>query len=143
MAFERRFSVLVEGAGRPEGPVLVLAPLHADAANVWTAPIISAGHETLPLFLQMYEHPSYRANATIVFGTQPENTDLFPQQAELAQQWNSVYAYPKLQYSGFHDALKNIAQQFGNDIPTVSGDGGPYWETALPQTRITRPWSAE
>ena len=94
-------------------------------------PVLSAGHETLPLFLQQYEHSSYRANAVILFGTQQENTDLFPQQAELAQQWNSKYAYPKLQYSGFHDALKNIAQQFGKDIPTVSGDGGPYWEDGI------------
>jgi hypothetical protein len=94
-------------------------------------PLVAAGHETLPLFLQMYEHPSYRANAAIIYGTQSENTDLFPQQAELAQQWNSEYAYPKLLYSGFHDALKNIAQQFGNDIPTVSGDGGPYWEDGI------------
>ncbi len=94
-------------------------------------PQLSAVHDTLPLFLQQYEHSGYRANAAILFGTQPENTDLFPQQAELAQQWNSVYAYPKLQYSGFHDALKNIAQQFGKDIPTVSGDGGPYWEDGI------------
>ncbi|MHB1936222.1 MAG: glycoside hydrolase family 38 N-terminal domain-containing protein [Acidobacteriaceae bacterium] len=94
-------------------------------------PLLSTGHDTLPLFLQMYEHPSYRANAAILFGTQVENTDLFPQQAELAQQWNSVYAYPHIQYSGFHHALKNIAQQFGNNIPTFSGDGGPYWEDGI------------
>ena len=94
-------------------------------------PDLSAGHDALPLFLQMYQHPSYRANATILFGTQVENTDLFPQQAELAQKWNSVYAYPRIEYSGFHDALKNIAQQFGNDIPTISGDGGPYWEDGI------------
>ena len=94
-------------------------------------PLVSAGHDTLPLFLQMYGYPNYRANAAIIFGTQVENTDLFPQQAELAQQWNSVYAYPKLQYSGFHEALKNIAQQFGDDMPTVSGDGGPYWEDGI------------
>ncbi len=94
-------------------------------------PLLSAVHDTLPLFLQMYEHPSYHANATILFGTQPENTDLFPQQAELAQKWNSVYAYPHLQYSGFHEALKNIAQQFGDNIPTIRGDGGPYWEDGI------------
>jgi len=94
-------------------------------------PLVSAGHDTLPLFLQMYEHPTYRANAAIIFGTQVENTDLFPQQAELAQQWNSVYAYPHLQYSGFHEALENIAQQFGNNIPTIRGDGGPYWEDGI------------
>ena len=47
-------------------------------------PEVEAGHETIPLFLQMYEHPTYHANSTIIFGTQVENTDLFPQQAELA-----------------------------------------------------------
>jgi hypothetical protein len=94
-------------------------------------PSLSTGHDTLPLFLQMYQHPSYHADATILFGTQVENTDLFPQQAELAQQWDSVYAYPHIQYSGFHAALQNIAQQFGNNIPTVSGDGGPYWEDGI------------
>jgi alpha-mannosidase len=94
-------------------------------------PLLSAGHDTLPLFLQLYEHPNYRANATIIFGTEVENTDLFPQQAELAQQWNAAYAYPKIQYSGFYKALKNIAGQFGNDIPTIRGDGGPYWEDGV------------
>jgi len=92
---------------------------------------LSAGQGMLPLFLQMYERPSYRANAVILFGSQLENTDLFPQQAGLAQQWNSVYAYPRLQYSGIHKALKTIALQFGNNIPTVRGDGGPYWEIGI------------
>ena len=52
-------------------------------------PSLSTGHDTLPLFLQMYQHPSYHADATILFGTQVENTDLFPQQATLAQQWDT------------------------------------------------------
>jgi alpha-mannosidase len=94
-------------------------------------PLLSAGRDTLPLFLQLYEHPNYRASATIIFGSEVENTDLFPQQAELAQQWKDVYAYPKIQYSGFYSALKNIAVQFGNDIPTIRGDGGPYWEDGV------------
>ena len=91
-------------------------------------PVVSAGHDTLPLFLQMYENAGYRANATILYGTQVENTDLFPQQAELAQKWNRVYTFPHLQYSGFHEALQEIAKQFGDNIPTIRGDGGPYWE---------------
>lgn len=91
-------------------------------------PVLSAGRDTLPLFLQMYEHPSYRANAVILYGTQVENTDLFPQQAELAQKWNGLYAYPHVQYAGFHEALETVEKQFGDSIPTVRGDGGPYWE---------------
>jgi alpha-mannosidase len=94
-------------------------------------PEVVAGSQTVPLFLQMYEKPSYRANAAILFGSQVENTDLFPQQAELADQWNGLYAYPKMQYSGFYDALKNIADQLGDGIPTVRGDGGPYWEDGM------------
>jgi hypothetical protein len=79
----------------------------------------------------MYQRPDYRANAAIIFGTQVENTDLFPQQAELADQWNARYAYPHVQYSGFHDALEEIAKQFGDNIPTIRGDGGPYWEDGI------------
>jgi hypothetical protein len=94
-------------------------------------PVMQTGEEVLPLFLQMYQRPSYRANAAIIFGTQVENTDLFPQQAELADQWNAIYAYPHIEYSGFHDALEEIAHQFGDGIPTVRGDGGPYWEDGM------------
>jgi hypothetical protein len=91
-------------------------------------PVLSAGRDTLPLFLQMYEHPNYHADAVLLYGTQVENTDLFPQQAELAGKWNSTYAYPRLQYAGFHEALETVQKQFGDNIPTVRGDGGPYWE---------------
>lgn len=94
-------------------------------------PQIDTGEEMLPLFLQMYEHPSYRADQVILYGTQVENTDLFPQQAALAATWNAHYAYPRIQYSGFHQALTSIATQFGPDIPTVRGDGGPYWEDGM------------
>lgn len=94
-------------------------------------PLTETGEEMLPLFLQMYEHPDYRASAAIIFGTQVENTDLFPQQAELADQWNDLYAWPHIQYSGFHDAMAAIAQQFGDSLPTIRGDGGPYWEDGI------------
>ena len=94
-------------------------------------PLTQTGEEVLPLFLQMYQQPNYRASAAILFGTQVENTDLFPQQGELADEWNKEYAYPRIQVSGFHDALAEIAHQFGDAIPTVRGDGGPYWEDGI------------
>ena len=94
-------------------------------------PLTQTGEEVLPLFLEMYQRPGYLASAAILFGTQVENTDLFPQQAALAEEWNALYAYPHIEYSGFHDALLNIAEQFGNAIPTVRGDGGPYWEDGI------------
>lgn len=94
-------------------------------------PQLAAGENTLPLFLQQYERPGYHADAAILYGSQVENTDLFPAQSTLAQKWNTVYAWPHIEYSGFHHALESIAAQFGSDIPTVRGDGGPYWEDGI------------
>lgn len=94
-------------------------------------PILEAGDETIPLFLQQYERPDYRASAAIIFGTQSENYDLFPEQAELSDRWNTKWAYPRIEYSGFHDAMETIRKQFGGDIPTYSRDGGPYWELGI------------
>jgi hypothetical protein len=91
-------------------------------------PLVPAGRDTLPLFLQMYDRPNYNGNSTILYGTQTENSDLFPRQAELAQRWNSIYVYPHLQYAGFHEALQAMEKQSGDSIPTIHGDGGPYWE---------------
>ncbi|MGC9198371.1 MAG: polysaccharide lyase family protein [Acidobacteriaceae bacterium] len=93
--------------------------------------VADAGRDTLPLFLQMYEHPGYVGDETLMYGTQVENSDLFLQQAHLVEQWNKVYAYPHLEYSGFHHALQSIQQQFGSKIPTLQGDGGPYWEDGI------------
>ncbi len=94
-------------------------------------PVIDVGRDIVPLFLQMYEHPGYHADAAILYGSQVENTDLFPQQAVFADQWNAQYAFPHIQYSGFHDALEAIRKQFGDTIPTIRGDGGPYWEDGI------------
>jgi len=91
-------------------------------------PFLEAGRDSLPIFLQAYSHPEYKSDAVIIYGTQVENTDLFPQQAEMAAEWNKRYAYPKMQFSGFAEPINRIAQQFGDSIPVVRGDGGPYWE---------------
>ena len=97
-------------------------------------PAIAAGHDSLPIFLQAYSHPKYKSDAVLLYGTQVENTDLFPQQAELAAEWNKVFAYPHIQYSGFTEALRYIAEQFGSSLPVIRGDGGPYWEDGIAST---------
>jgi hypothetical protein len=143
---------LAAGSDNYRGPVLLQGRLNESSPMWWVGPdgkkillwysrhyhqmrtlfglppVVAAGHDTLPLFLQMYGTPKYHADATLIYGTQVENTDLFPQQSELVGKWNNLYAYPRLQYSGFHEAIQNIEKQFGDNIPTIRGDGGPYWE---------------
>jgi hypothetical protein len=104
---------------------------HQMASMFGLPPRVAVGHDALTRFLQAYERPEYKADAVILFGTQVENTDLFPQQAKLAEEWNGIYEYPKLQYAGFSDAMAHIAAQMGTSIPVVRGDGGPYWEDGM------------
>jgi hypothetical protein len=91
-------------------------------------PKVEAGHDSLPRFLQMYTRPDYVSDAAMIFGSQVENTDLYREQATLASDWNKVYAYPKLQFSGVAEAMDHIARQMGDRTPVFRGDGGPYWD---------------
>ena len=95
---------------------------------------IAAGRDSLPLYLMNYSRPDYKSDAAIIYGTQVENTDLVPQQAVFVGEWNKTYAYPRLKYSGFAEAIGYIAGQFGDSIPVVRGDGGPYWEDGIATT---------
>ena len=104
---------------------------HQMAGMFGLPPQIANGHDSLPRFLQEFDRPAYKSDAVLMFGTQVENTDLFPEQARLADEWNRVYAYPKLQYAGFPEAMARIAAQMGDSIPVVRGDGGPYWEDGM------------
>jgi alpha-mannosidase len=93
-----------------------------------TPPRIAAVRDSLPVFLQAYSGPNYKANAAIMFGTQLENTVLSREQAYLRGDWQKQYAWPRLEYSNFAEAMGEIERQFGSDIPVYRGDLGPYWE---------------
>ena len=142
-ANNHRAPVLIQGHLNEQSPFWWKAP-DGQRVLVWYSrsylqmtelfglpPVLAAGNDTIPLFLQQYEHPNYRASAAIIYGTQVENEDLFPEQAELSDKWNAQWAYPRMEYSGFHDALETIRRQFGDNIPSFSGDGGPYWELGI------------
>jgi len=149
---------LAAGSDNYRAPILLLGRLHEKSPFWWEGPDggrilmwysrhyhqvltlfgippqIAGGHDSLPRFLQIYSRPEYKSDAALIYGTQVENTDLFPQQATLAEEWNKIYAYPRLRYSGFAEAMGYIARQFGDALPVVRGDGGPYWEDGIIST---------
>ena len=104
---------------------------HQMASMFGLPPHAAVGHDAMARFLQAYDRPDYKSDAVILFGSQVENTDLFPEQARLVDEWNRDYAYPKLQYAGLSDAMAYITRQMGDAIPVVRGDGGPYWEDGM------------
>ncbi|HKD02048.1 MAG TPA: polysaccharide lyase family protein [Terriglobales bacterium] len=93
-----------------------------------TPPRVAAIRDSLPVFLQAYSHPGYKASAAIIFGSQLENTPLSPEQATIVAEWNGQYAWPRLEFSTFKDAMASIEKQFDGSIATYRGDFGPYWE---------------
>lgn len=91
-------------------------------------PKLEAGADSLPIFLQAYTRPDYKSDGAMIFGSQVENTDLHREQAAFADEWNKVYAFPKLKFSGVAEAMNYIERQLGDSIPVIRGDGGPYWD---------------
>ncbi|MDR2674483.1 MAG: glycosyl hydrolase-related protein [Opitutaceae bacterium] len=94
-------------------------------------PIVDAGRDMLPVFLQAWSRPEYTSDATILWGTQGENRELFPQQGTLAERWAEEFAFPKIAYSGVAGAIDSIAKQLGDRVPVVRGCFGGYWEDGL------------
>jgi alpha-mannosidase len=91
----------------------------------------AACRQSLPTFLQAYDRASYKPDAALIYGTQVENTALVPGDSEFVKKWNATYAFPKMIMSTFPDYFHYIDKHFGNELPTVTGDGGPYWEDGV------------
>jgi alpha-mannosidase len=94
-------------------------------------PSLDAVRESLPIYLQAFSHPDYRMNAVLIYGTQVENTDLYPSTATFATEWNKRFAYPKLIYATFPDFFRYVEEHHENELPTYKLDGGPYWEDGI------------
>ena len=101
-----------------------------------TPPTLPAVEDAAPVFLQAYTRPDYRASSVIIFGSQLENTPLDQAQVELPKQWAGEYAWPRLVFTTFKDAMASLEQQFHGDLPVYRGDFGPYWEDGFASDAI-------
>jgi hypothetical protein len=94
-------------------------------------PELEAVRESLPVYLQAYSKPTYKPDVALIYGTQVENTDLFPSTATFADDWNKTYVFPKLNYTTFPDFFHYIDEHYAKNLPTFKGDGGGYWEDGI------------
>lgn len=143
------------GSNQERGPIVMLSHLSTQSPYWWEGPDggkvlmwyangyghvggifgmppgVTAGRKALPGFLETYTSPDYKADTVMLYGAQWENSDLFPQQASFVEDWNKEFAYPHLAYSDFGSAMQEIADELGDSIPVIKGDGGPYWEDGI------------
>jgi alpha-mannosidase len=94
-------------------------------------PQVSNCQQGLPGFLQQFSAPDYKPDAVLMFGSQLENTDARLSEPEFLNKWNATYAYPKFLLSTFPDYFRYIEKNYGSELATVNGDGGPYWEDGV------------
>ncbi|MFZ0594081.1 MAG: polysaccharide lyase family protein [Bryobacteraceae bacterium] len=94
-------------------------------------PQLEAVRESLPIYLQAYSKPDYKPDVALIYGTQVENTDLFPSTATFVDDWNKTYSFPKLKYATFPDFFHYVDEHYAKDLPTFKGDGGGYWEDGI------------
>jgi alpha-mannosidase len=142
-------------ANADRGPTLMLGDLHRRSPFWWEGPdgsrvlmwyarhyhqirsefglppVVATGYEGLASFLKVYERPDYTSDAVLLYGSQWENTSLYPQQAALVRDWHNLFAYPELKFANFGEALGSIAARAKGEFPVVRGDGGPFWEDGI------------
>lgn len=94
-------------------------------------PQLEAVRESLPIYLQAYSKPEYKPDVALIYGTQVENTDLFPTTATFVDDWNKTYAFPELKYATFPDFFRYIDRHYAKELSTFKGDGGGYWEDGI------------
>jgi alpha-mannosidase len=91
-------------------------------------PEVGNCRQGLPAFLQQFSSPDYKPDAVLMYGSQLENTDARLSEPAFVAKWSANYAYPKFILSAFPDYFHYIEKNYGSQLSTVTGDGGPYWE---------------
>ena len=111
---------------------------HQGASLLGAPPSIESAMESLPRFLQAYDQPGRAGSTVILYGTQVENVAVEPGHASFARRWNDRFAFPRIEYSTFAEAMDRVTREAGPKAGSVRGDGGPYWEDGLAaHARIT------
>jgi alpha-mannosidase len=94
-------------------------------------PTVGNCRQGLPAFLQQFSLPDYKPDAVLMYGSQLENTDARLSEPEFLAKWTAEYVYPRFILSTFPDYFHYIEKNYGPQLATVSGDGGPYWEDGV------------
>lgn len=89
-----------------------------------------------------FSRRDYPYDATLLHGAFSDNRNSVKSIASIPDQWNRIYAYPKLVLCRGSEFFEYIEANFADQIPVFRGDGGVYWEdgagSSAYETAITR-----
>jgi len=91
---------------------------------------LGGAERALDQFVERYERPDYLPSDLLVVGAHADNEDLGDGDADFAQRWNEVYAYPRMAISTLGDYF-DLVRPLADQLPVWRGDGGSFWEDGV------------
>jgi len=98
---------------------------------------------SVPQFLTQFLRDSYVPDAVMIYGAYVDNAAI-PKtgEAELIEQWNNEFEFPKMVVASDAEYFSYIEKNFGSRLKTYRGDCGAYWEdgvaSSAAQTTLNR-----
>jgi hypothetical protein len=103
---------------------------------------LEKAEEKVPWLLSLYDRPDYPYNSIHLHGAYGDNRPLTEQLPRTVRAWNKKYVYPEIVFSSNSEWFSSIEEKHGEQLATVSGDGGAFWEdgaaSSAQQTAINR-----
>ncbi|MHB8524072.1 MAG: glycoside hydrolase family 38 N-terminal domain-containing protein [Limisphaerales bacterium] len=87
---------------------------------------------SVPQFLTRFLRADYVPDAVMIYGAYVDNAAI-PKtgEAELVEQWNQQYEFPKLVVASDAEYFGYIDKHFAGRLPVYRGDCGAYWEDGV------------
>ncbi len=101
---------------------------HAWPGQYDTVAGLQAAETLIPAMLKRYEQEGYPYDSIHIHGAYGDNRPLTRDLPQNVRAWNKKYTYPKIVFSTNYEWFSAIEKKYGNQLNTVRGDGGPFWE---------------
>ncbi len=117
-----------------EGPdgsrvLMMFQPGYAYAARMGLLDSLETARKRLRARLAEYQaRQDYPYDAIYLNGAVSDNQPLKPRLAEVVRAWNKQYEFPRIILCHNAEFYEYIEKNYGDQLPTVRGSGGTYWE---------------
>ena len=88
----------------------------------------------LPEFMKKFVRPDYPCDAIFINGAFVDNTRMTPKYAEVAEEWNKKWDFPKFIIARPDEYFEYVEKNFAEALPVYRGDMGSYWEDGAAST---------
>lgn len=115
----------------PDGSRVLMMYMHGYAhASGWglDSSVEAARGRILGALAGYEKRADYPYDAVFLHGAVSDNCPLNARLAEVCQQWNERYEFPKLVLCHNADFFEYIEKKYGDKLPVFRGSAGTYWE---------------